>query len=59
MGGLSVNFLLFKEKIMFKIRYIKNPQSPKKRNVDTYGAPVFAPDCSATVLAAEMCTNLH
>ncbi len=28
-----------------------------KNEVDTYGAPVFAPDYGATVLAAKMCTN--
>jgi hypothetical protein len=29
----------------------------RKNEVDTYGPPVFAPDHSATVLAAKMCTN--
>ncbi len=28
-----------------------------KNEVDNNGAPVFAPDYSATVLAAKMCTN--
>jgi hypothetical protein len=27
--------------------------------VDTFGAPVFAPDYGASVLAAETCTNSH
>jgi hypothetical protein len=30
-----------------------------KNEVDIYGAPVFAPDYSATVLAAKMCTNAN
>jgi len=30
-----------------------------KNEVDTYGAPVFAPDYSATVLVAKMCTNAN
>ncbi len=30
----------------------------RKNKVDTYGAPIFAPDySSATVLAAKMCTK--
>jgi hypothetical protein len=36
--------------------HIINPQSPKQRRVDTYGALVLAPDFSATVLVAETCT---
>jgi len=31
----------------------------RKNEEDTYGAPVFAPDYSAAVLAAKMCTNSH
>ncbi len=30
-----------------------------KNKVDTYAAPVFVSDYSATILAAEMCTNSH
>jgi hypothetical protein len=29
----------------------------RQNKVDTYGAPVFAPDYNTTVLAAKMCTN--
>ncbi len=29
----------------------------RKNKTDTYGAPIFAPDYSATVLAAKMCAN--
>jgi len=43
---------------MFKSYKIKSVHSVLRTNVvDTYGAPVFAPDYSATVLAAKMCTN--
>jgi hypothetical protein len=55
MGDLSVIFYLFKEKIMFKNHLIKsNHKVLKKNEVDTYGPPVFAPDCSTTGLAAKM-----
>jgi hypothetical protein len=30
-----------------------------KNKVDTFGAPVFASDYSATVLAAKICINSH
>jgi len=30
-----------------------------KNEVDTYEAPAFAPDHSATVLIAQMCTYTH
>ncbi len=33
------------------------PQSPQKNKVDTYRAPVFSLDNSATTLAAKMCIN--
>ncbi len=37
---------------MFKIKM--KPQSYKEKNkADTYGAPIFAPDNSATILAAK------
>ncbi len=43
---------------MFKNHYIKsNHRVLRKKEVDTYGPPVFAPDYSATGLAAKMCTN--
>ncbi len=57
MGDLSVNFLLFKEKNMFKIHYMKsNHRVPVKKVVDTYEAPVFTPNYSATVSSAKICT---
>jgi hypothetical protein len=31
----------------------------RKNKVDIYGSPVFAPDYSAPVQAAELCTNSH
>jgi hypothetical protein len=56
----SINFLLFKEKIIFKSHLINsNHRFPRKNKVDTYGAQVFAPDQSAAVLAAKMCTFSH
>jgi hypothetical protein len=58
MGDLSDFFYFFKEKIMFKSHYEKsNHRILMKNEVDPCGAPVFAPDYSATVLAAKMCTN--
>jgi hypothetical protein len=43
---------------MFKRHQIKsNNRVLRKNKVDTYGAQVFAPDYSATVLAAKMCTH--
>jgi hypothetical protein len=40
---------------MFKSHKIKSHHSvPCKNYVDTYGAPVFAPDYSATGLASKM-----
>jgi hypothetical protein len=29
----------------------------RKNSVYTYGAPVFAPNCSTTILASKICTN--
>jgi hypothetical protein len=59
MSDLSINLLLLKEKIMFKSYLIKSNQSPMKNELDTNGAPVFAPSYNATVLAPKMCTNFH
>jgi hypothetical protein len=43
---------------MFKNHYIKsNHRVLRKNEEDTYGPPFFAPDYSATGLAAKMCTN--
>jgi len=49
MGDKSVNVLLFKEKIMLKSPFMKSNHRVLSKNVYTYGAPVFAPDYSATV----------
>jgi hypothetical protein len=54
MVDLSI-FLLFKRKLCLKD--IKKTQSLRKNEEDTYGAPVFAPDYSATTLEAKMCTK--
>ena len=55
MSDLSVNFLLFKGKKLFKSYKIKSDHRVIRKNyVDTYGAPVFAPDYSATGLAPKM-----
>jgi hypothetical protein len=43
---------------MFKSHQIKsNHRTLRENEVGKYGAPVFAPDYSTTVLAAKMCTN--
>ncbi len=43
---------------MFKSHEIKSDQRVlRKNNVDTLGAPVFAPNYSTTGLAAKMQTN--
>jgi|APCry1669193181_1035450.scaffolds.fasta_scaffold1020167_1 hypothetical protein len=58
MGDLSVIFYFLKEKIIFKSHLMESNNRVLRRNgVDTYGVPVFAPDFSPTVLAANMCTN--
>jgi hypothetical protein len=56
MDDLSVYFLPFNQKIMFKHQLIKsNHRVPRKNKVEIYGTIVFAPDDSATVLTAKMC----
>ncbi len=58
MSDLGVIFLLLKKKNMFKSHKIKSDDRVLRKNlVDTYGAPVFAPDYSAMGLAAKMRTN--
>jgi hypothetical protein len=58
MSNLSVFFSLFKEKNMFKCHKIKSDHRVLRKNyIDTYGAPVFAPDNSTTGLAPKMLTN--
>ncbi len=58
MGDLSAIFLLFKEIILFKSHLIRSTQGGPKKNAEhTFGAPVFAPDYSATILVAKMCAN--
>ncbi len=55
---LSAFFYFLKDKIIFKSQQIKsNHRVLWKNEVDTCGATVFAPDYSATILAAEMCTT--
>jgi hypothetical protein len=57
-GNMSVKCLLFKEKIMFKNQLIKsNLRVVGKKQSETYGAPVFAPDCNETFFVAKMCQN--
>ncbi len=58
MGDLSKKKIFLTEKTMFKSYQIKsNHRVLRKNEVDTYGAPVFVPDYSTTVLAANMCAN--
>ena len=60
MGDLSVFFYFFKEKIVFKTLLVKSKiRVLRKNKVDTYEAPVFAPDYSTTVLSAQMCTYFY
>jgi hypothetical protein len=42
---------------MFKRRNKIKPELSQKNEANTYGAPVIAPDYSATVLATKMCIN--
>ena len=58
MSDLSVFFLLFKDKIMFKSQLIKSDYRVLREIYeDAYRTPVFAPDYIATVLVAKLCTN--
>jgi hypothetical protein len=63
MGNLSVIFFSFlrgKLHLKLKSNLIKsNHKVLRKNDVDTFEAPVFAPNYSATVLAAKMCTNFN
>ncbi len=53
MGDLSINVILFKEKIMFKSLLVKsNYRDLRINKLDIYVAPVLSTDYSATVLAA-------
>jgi hypothetical protein len=54
MSDLSVFFYFLKEKIMFQNYLIKSDHRVLRKN---YGAPVFAPDYSATGLVAKVWTN--
>jgi hypothetical protein len=55
MGDWNVIFYISKEKIMFKNHYINsNHRVLRKIEKYTYEPPVFAPDYSATGLAAKM-----
>jgi hypothetical protein len=45
---------------MFKSLNKIKPQSPKEKSSRyTYGAQIFPPDYSATVLGAKLCANSH
>ncbi len=58
MGDMSVFFHILRRKLCSKVAKIKsNHRALRKNEVDTHGAPVFAPDYSATVFGAKMCTN--
>ncbi len=57
MSDLSVFFYIFRRKFCLKITESIKPQSPKEKWSRSYGAPVYAPDYSATGLAAKMWTN--
>ncbi len=51
-------FLLLQGEIYVISHQIKSNHIVLRKNeVNTYGAPVFAPEHSATVLAAKMCSN--
>ncbi len=50
-------FTFYRRKYVKKSLNKIRPQSPKEKLRITYGAPVFAPDYSATCLAAKMWTN--
>jgi len=56
-GWYERNFLLFKDKIMFKILFIKSNHRVLRKN--KVWSTSFAPDYSATVLAAKRCINSH
>jgi hypothetical protein len=58
MGDLSVNVLLFRDKIMFKSHKIKSiHRVPRKNKIDAYVAQVLAPDYGTNVLRAEISIN--
>ncbi len=58
MSDLSVNFLLFKgEKFIYMSLNKIRPQSPMEKLSRYLWSTSFAPDYSATGLAAKMCTN--
>ncbi len=43
---------------MFKSQLIKsNTESEAKHRVDTYGATVFSPDFSSTIIVDKLCRN--
>ncbi len=60
MCDLSAFFYSLRRKLYLKIIHNIKLQSRKQvHRVDAYGAPVFAPNYSATDLVAEMWTNHH
>jgi hypothetical protein len=51
-------FTFLRRKLCLKVTKLNQTKVLMKNEVlDTYGAPVFAPDYSTTVLAIKMCTN--
>ncbi len=55
MGDLSVNVILFKERIMFKSHLVKSDRRVLRINrLDIYAEPVLSLDYSATVSAAKL-----
>jgi hypothetical protein len=58
MGDLGTIFDFLKWKLCIKVIKSKsNCRVLRKSEVETNWVPVFAPDCSATVLAVKICTN--
>ncbi len=58
-GWFECNFFTSKERIVWKLVNKNKLQSPMQNRADIYGAPVFAPDYSATILVVKMWTNNH
>ncbi len=57
MRNLSVIFYFLRRISCLIVSKYNKTRVLGKNKVDTYGAPVFAPDYSATVLATKICTN--
>jgi hypothetical protein len=51
-------FIFLCRKLCLKVAFLnQTTEYWGKNKVDTYGSPVFAPDCSATILSANIYTN--